>query len=369
MTQITPLYERHLAVAGKMVDFAGWSLPINYGSQIKEHHLVRCEAGMFDVSHMCVSDVAGCEAAEYLQRLLANDVGKLKHIGQALYSCLLDESAGVIDDLIVYRTGQQQFRIVSNAATRAKDMAWLQQQISGFDCQLTALADYAMIALQGPAAREKLASVLPADLLQKAVSLDAFTACWNNELFVACTGYTGEDGFEIILPAGQAIAAWDSLLDSGVHPIGLGARDSLRLEAGMSLYGNDLDEQHTPLESALGWTIAWQPETRDFIGREALRKQQEAGVPQLLTGLILEDRGVIRAGQKVYIGEYESGMITSGGFSPSLGVGIGLVRMAKTDKDYVEVEMRAKRLRARVVRPPFVRQGRSCVTDHDFVSL
>jgi aminomethyltransferase len=354
----TPLYAAHIAAGARMVDFSGWEMPINYGSQIEEHQAVRRDAGMFDVSHMTVVDVRGAGARAYLLRLLANDVSRLVQPGKALYSCMLNERGGVIDDLIAYYLEADYYRLVVNAATRDKDLLWLQAQAPGFDVRIGEQGDLAMIAVQGPLARQKALSALPAGATAEAERLQPFFACRPGDLFIARTGYTGEDGFEITVPAGQASELWDQLLAAGVRPCGLGARDSLRLEAGMNLYGQDMDEDVSPLESALGWTVAMK-DAREFIGRKALEEQKAAGVARRLVGLVLQDKGVLRAGQAVSTAQ-GAGITTSGGFSPTLQQAIAFARIPAGNAVECVVNIRGKNLPARIVRPPFVRQGRAC---------
>jgi len=361
MPRHTPLHPQHLAAKAKMVDFAGWEMPIHYGSQLEEHHQVRRDAGIFDVSHMVVLDLTGPGVIDFLRRLLANDVARITgKPGKALYSCMLNERGGVIDDLIVYFMDDGWFRMVVNAATRDKDLAWIERQAAGFDVDIRERDDLAMIAVQGPNARDKARAAL-GETLEPAMALDPFFATECGELFVARTGYTGEDGFEIMVPAGRAGEVWEALLGADVAPIGLGARDTLRLEAGMNLYGQDMDEDTSPLESGLAWTVALEPAERDFIGRAALEAQREAGVPRRLVGLVLEGRGVLRAHQKVITPAGE-GETTSGSFSPTLGRAIALARVPAGDFDACEVEIRGKRLPARIVRYPFVRHGKPCIT-------
>ncbi len=360
MPRHTPLYQQHLAAQARMVDFAGWEMPVHYGSQLEEHQQVRRDAGMFDVSHMVVLDLSGPGVTDFLRRLLANDVARIQTPGKALYSCMLNERGGVIDDLIVYFMGEGWYRMVVNAATRDKDLAWIAQQAAAFEVSIRERDDLAMIAVQGPNARDKALQAL-GEALAPAMALKPFFAreC-GDELFVARTGYTGEDGFEIMIPAARAGDAWDALLAAGVAPIGLGARDTLRLEAGMNLYGQDMHEDTTPLESGLAWTVAFDPAGRDFIGRAALEAQREAGVPRRLVGLLLEGRGVLRAHQKV-VTPAGPGETTSGSFSPSLGRAIALARVPAGDFERCEVEIRGRRLPARIVQYPFVRNGRPCV--------
>jgi aminomethyltransferase len=357
----TPLFSLHQELGARLVDFGGWDMPVQYGSQIGEHHAVRRAAGVFDVSHMCVIDLRGMRVRAFLERLLANDVGRLRAPGRALYSCLLNESGGILDDLIVYYLGEQYFRLVVNAGTRDKDLAWIRTQAQPFGVEVTERTDLAMLAVQGPEARAKAAQLLsPADATT-ALALEVFQGCELQHWFVARTGYTGEDGFEILMPSADAVPAWRSLNSLGVASCGLGARDTLRLEAGMNLYGNDMDESTQPFESALGWTVALRPAARDFIGRAALAPLAAGGSPRKLIGLILEDRGVLRSHQKVIVPGVGEGEITSGTFSPTLERSIAFARVPAGTGDAVQVDIRGKLLRARVVRPPFVRFGRPLI--------
>lgn len=354
MAKRTPLYARHLALGAKMVDFGGWDMPLHYGSQLQEHHQVRTAAGLFDVSHMTIVDfpdpAATCTLLRYL---LANDVARL-YPGKALYACLLNEAGGVIDDLIVYDRGENGYRLVLNAATRDKDLAWIAPIARRFNAAWRERDDLAMLAVQGPEALAKLDAALGTDTAAVVRASRRFHAVESGGLFIARTGYTGEDGVEILPPAAEASALWDRLLAAGVAPCGLGARDTLRLEAGMSLYGSDMDETTTPLVSGLGWTVAWQPADRDFIGRAALEQQRTAGVPQTFIGLMLEERGVLRSHQTVYDSDHAIGVTTSGAFSPTLNRGIALARVTVGVGDHAQVEVRGKRLSARVVKPPFI---------------
>ncbi|MDH5483655.1 MAG: glycine cleavage system aminomethyltransferase GcvT [Gammaproteobacteria bacterium] len=366
MSQKTVLFDKHVQQGGKIVDFAGWQMPINYGSQIEEHHQVRQDAGMFDVSHMTVVDLTGSRVKAFLQYLLANDVARLKQPGKALYSCMLNEQGGVIDDLIIYGmaindSAEDWVRMVVNAGTRDKDLAWITKQAAAFDVDVKEGSGLAMIAVQGPNAIEKALKVMPLDVSQAAAGLGRFEGAASGEWFVGRTGYTGEDGFEIILPDSEAMGFWDALFKAGVKPCGLGARDTLRLEAGMNLYGTDMDESTSPLISGLGWTIAWEPADRDFIGRQALEQEKAAGVAQKLVGLVLEDKGVLRGHQKVIVAGAGEGETTSGTFSPSLKQAIALARVPAATAEQCQVEIRGKLLNARVVKPVFVRDGKSCI--------
>lgn len=354
----TPLYDQHVSAGAKMVDFGGWDMPLHYGSQMEEHHQVRRDLGMFDVSHMTVVDVTGTEARAYLQYLLANDVARLTLAGKALYSGMLNEKGGVIDDLIVYLTSDG-YRLVVNASTREKDLAWMNRQAESFAVSVTERSDLAMLAVQGPRAREVAASVVSDSRAALINDLKPFQGLPEGDWFIARTGYTGEDGLEIIVPVTDAAALWDALLAAGCKPCGLGARDTLRLEAGMNLYGSDMDESVSPLAANMGWTIAWEPATREFIGRKALEKQREAGNQPKLVGLVLAERAVLRGHQRVIVEGVGEGEITSGSFSPTLGVSIALARVPRDTGDTAKVEIRGKLLDVRVVKPGFVRNGKA----------
>lgn len=355
MIQKTILNQTHREAGAKMVDFGGWDMPIHYGSQIEEHHAVRRDVGMFDVSHMTVIDIHGIGARAYLRHLIANSVEKLKTSGKALYSCMLNEDAGVIDDLIVYFLGETFYRVVVNASTRDKDLAWMKKQASGYDIELLERADFAMLAVQGPNARTKVMSLLSPDAATSIGALGKFSGTDADGLFVARTGYTGEDGFEIMVPEQRAVAFWNALTAAGVRPCGLGARDTLRLEAGMALYGQDMDESVSPYETGLAWTVAMD-EGRSFIGREALERQSAAGTARQLIGLVMDEKGVLRHGQAVYA-DSGQGEILSGTFSPTLSKAIALARIPAGQAGAVEVDIRGKRHPVRIVKYPFVRDG------------
>jgi len=363
MASKSALYDQHLAMGAKMVDFSGWDMPLNYGSQIEEHHAVRKTVGMFDVSHMTIVDVTGADAAEYLRYLLTNDVARLQVKGKALYTGMLNEDGGVIDDLIVYRMTDpsvpgEWFRVVVNCATRDKDLRWMAEQTARFDVALTEQPELSMVAVQGPEAIEKVKSVLNDARGHLIDGLTVFQGADSEGWFIARTGYTGEDGLEIMVPEDEISDFWLALANAGVAPCGLGARDTLRLEAGMNLYGADMDETVSPLVSAMGWTVAWEPETRQFCGRAALQAEKEAGLSSKLVGLVMESRGVLRGQQKVIVEGVGEGEITSGTFSPTLNVSIALARVPKETADQAVVEIRGKQVPVRVVRPPFVRNGK-----------
>jgi aminomethyltransferase len=355
----TPLYDAHLAAGAKMVDFGGWDMPLHYGSQLGEHHQVRRHAGVFDVSHMTIVDVSGEDALSFLRYLLANDVSRLAADGDALYTPMLNPDGGIVDDLIVYRRPTNH-RLIVNSATREKVMQWLQQQSQNFSVTLVHRADLAMLAVQGPEAVAiygRLLELPGADAAALA-ALKPFQAMEAGPVMISRTGYTGEDGLEIMVPAADAEQLWQKLLQAGVQPCGLGARDTLRLEAGLNLYGQDMDETTTPQASRLGWTVAWEPADRDFIGRTALEAERKAGAEHKLVGLVLETRGVMRHGQKVQT-DAGTGTITSGLFSPTLGFSIALARVPRAAKGACQVEIRGKAQPAKIVRPPFVRHGQA----------
>ncbi|AYC34749.1 glycine cleavage system aminomethyltransferase GcvT [Pseudomonas cavernae] len=360
MGQRTPLYAQHLALGAKMVDFGGWDMPLHYGSQVEEHHQVRRDCGVFDVSHMTVVDVSGSQAKVYLQHLLANDVERLQTPGKALYSGMLNERGGVVDDLIVYLS-EAGYRLVVNAATRDKDLAWMQAQSAGFAVELRERGELAMLAIQGPQARAKTSELVSAARAALIAELKPFQGVAEGDWFIARTGYTGEDGLEIILPAGETPAFFNDLVGAGIAPIGLGARDTLRLEAGMNLYGQDMDEETSPLAANMAWTIAWEPAERAFVGRQALEAQRAAGAQPKLVGLVLEERGVLRAHQVVRVEGIGEGEITSGSFSPTLGKSIALARVPAATGERAEVEIRGKWYPVRVVQASFVRYGKALI--------
>ena len=355
----TPLYETHQRLGAKLTDFGGWEMPLHYGSQVDEHHAVRKHAGMFDVSHMCTVEVVGPQAKAFLLFALANNVAKLKTPGRALYSCMLNERGGVVDDLIVYYFDEVTFRLVVNAGTAQKDIDWLNAIVlrEKFDVVLTPRTDVAMIAVQGPEAREAVWKVL-LDSHAATAELKPFNSATVGDFFIARTGYTGEDGFEIILPASRAAAFWAELQSAGVVPCGLGARDTLRLEAGMNLYGQDMNDETTPLESNLAWTVDCSTD-RKFIGRAAL----EATPPtRQLVGLVPLGAGILR-GHQVVQTAHGDGEITSGSFSPTLNKSIAFARIPALVAigDTVQAEVRGKWLDCRVTKFPFVRNGQALI--------
>ncbi|BBL33810.1 aminomethyltransferase [Nitrosomonas stercoris] len=363
MLKTTALNATHRALQAKMVDFGGWDMPLHYGSQLDEHHAVRRDAGMFDVSHMLSVDLHGEQARQFLRTLVANNIDKSTVPGKALYTCMLNPTGGIIDDLIIYFLSESWFRLVVNAGTADKDLDWIAQQSKQYAPELTITPrrDLAMIAVQGPNARAKVWQIIP-DCKADTEELKPFQSVTHGDYFIARTGYTGEDGFEITLPADQAVDFWQKLHAVGVVPAGLGARDTLRLEAGMNLYGQDMDETINPFEAGLGWTVDLKSE-RDFIGKSALLAKT---VNQQLVGLVLLDKGVLRNHQKIITQQTENageGEITSGGFSPTLNQSIALARvpLGVAVGEQVYVEVRNKQLAAKIVKYPFVRNGKVLV--------
>ena len=355
--QQTPLNASHRAAGAQLIDFAGWEMPLHYGSQIEEHHAVRRDAGVFDTSHMLALDLGGESAKDFLGSVLANDVARLKAPGKALYSCLLAEDGGILDDLIVYFLGGTRYRLVVNAATAARDQEWLEGRLPAMT-SLSSRRDLAMLAVQGPQARARFCAALP-EYREAAADLAPFSGAAAGEAFVARTGYTGEDGFELLLPGEIAADAWQRLLAAGVRPCGLGARDTLRLEAGMNLYGQDMDSSVTPLECGLAWTLDLDS-PREFVGKRAVQERPRRFDQR---GLVLEERrGVLRAHQAVRC-EAGEGVITSGSFAPTLQTSIALARLPLivVPGERVQVNVRDKWLDARVVKPPFVRKGRNLI--------
>ncbi|QHM72308.1 glycine cleavage system aminomethyltransferase GcvT [Mixta intestinalis] len=357
----TPLYEQHQACGARMVDFHGWMMPLHYGSQMDEHHAVRNDAGMFDVSHMTIVDLHGERTREFLRILLANDVARLTQPGKALYSAMLNASGGVIDDLIVYFMSENWFRLVVNSATRDKDLAWINEHALPFSVTLQERNDLALIAVQGPEAQQKAQTAFSEAQRQAVSGMKPFFGVEADGWFIATTGYTGESGYEIALPNDQAADLWQRLLAAGVKPAGLGARDTLRLESGMNLYGQEMDEGVSPLAANMGWTICWEPNDRQFIGREALELQREKGTDKLV-GLIMTEKGVLRNELPVHFtdaqGNLQQGIITSGSFSPTLGCSIALARVPAGIGDHAIVQIRNREMPVKVTKPIFVRAGK-----------
>jgi len=386
MLKKTALHPEHVRLGARLVDFAGWDMPIQYQSQLEEHHAVRRDAGMFDVAHMVAVDLHGTQVREFLRRLLANDVARLQLPGKALYSCLLREDGGILDDLIAYMLEDGFFRLVVNAGTAKKDLSWLRSHAPAFGVEVRHRDDLGILAVQGPEAAARLLPLLSATLQSAAAGLENFQAARDGEWFVARTGYTGENGFELVLPHAALVALWTQLLDAGVRPCGLGARDTLRLEAGMNLYGQDMDESTHPLESGLGWTVAWgEPQSgerqardgvagqpgeaglhswaaadRAFIGRAELERQRGKSARKQV-GLVVEGRGIARSHMNLRFANGATGISTSGGFAPTMKQSIALARVDAGAEGPCEIEIRGQWVAARVVKPPFVRHGKILV--------
>jgi aminomethyltransferase len=354
----TVFYPAHINANAKIVEFCGWQMPINYGSQIKEHEAVRTNVGMFDVSHMVITDIHGADAKAFLQYLISNDVAKLEKfgVGKALYSGMLNHDGGVIDDLIVYYTDFG-YRLVTNAGTYVKDIAWIKEQASKFKVELKERKDLAILAVQGPNAINIISKIKPY-LDGKLASLKPFSSLEDNGTFYARTGYTGEDGLEIMVPVAEALNLWQQLYQSGVVPCGLGARDTLRLEAGMNLYGHDMDEAISPSLCNMDWVVDLKDESRDFIGKDAYIKFNASGVKSHQVGLVMDGRGVLREGQKVVVNNQEVGVITSGTFSPTLKVSIAIAHVEKQVTGSASVDVRGNLEPVRIIKLPFVRNGK-----------
>lgn len=364
----TPLFEEHLALGAKMAPFSGWEMPLHYGSQVREHHAVRQGSGVFDVSHMGIVDLIGSRVELLLRFLLSNDVARIPKPGQGQYSLMLNIRAGISDDLIVYRMSHERFFLIVNAATREKDVAWIRVHASAYEVEVIERQDLAILAVQGPEAKKHVGLCLPAlpgtqsNTAEQAIRLPAFHFIEDEGWRIARTGYTGEDGFELIVPHENVITLWESFIRSGATPVGLGARDTLRLEAGLNLYGRDMDGETTPLEAGLGWCVAWEPLSRDFIGRQALEPlyEKETELSNKRVGLVLQVRGILRDQQSIFLEDQSVGRVTSGSYAPTLEKGIALARVAShlPVGALCQVESRGKRLPVRVVRPPFVRHGK-----------
>lgn len=361
MIKETPLFKQHQLLGAKLIEFSGWQMPLHYGSQLAEHMAVREKVGIFDVSHMNIVDIHGENAKTYLRYLLANDVDKLKTRGKALYGCMLNEAGGIKDDLIVYWLGSGAYRLILNAGTREKDLNWLCTQAKAFPAlYFVERTDLSLLALQGPLAAETIFKVFP-EVADNLGALKPFSSLLSNEILIARTGYTGEDGFEIAISSKEVLSLFQHLLELGVQPCGLGARDTLRLEAGMHLYGTDLDEDTSPLESGLAWTVAWEPKGRAFIGRKALEAKRSDPNQKRWVGLILRPKGVLRNHLRVRLEGGREGEITSGGFSPVLKQGIGFARLPEGHEKECLVEIRGKWLPVEIVSLPFVRFGKKVI--------
>jgi aminomethyltransferase len=360
----TPLHARHRSMGARMVEFGGWDMPVEYSGLSDEHLAVRSRAGLFDVSHMGEIEIAGRDALAAVQRITSNDASRLA-VGQIQYSALTTPQGTFVDDVLTYRLADEHFMLVVNAGNIVKDFKWIVDHVvdAGDAAAVNTSSRYALLALQGPAAREILQTLT-------GVPLDQLKYYWFTTGEVAGvrgtisrTGYTGEDGFEVFVPPAAAERVWDAILQAGrpagVVPAGLGARDTLRLEAAMRLYGNDMDERHTVLEADLGWIVGWKKP--DFIGADVLRRQKQEGVPRRLVGFEMLDRAIARHGYDVYVGGQKAGVVTSGTQTPYLKKAIGLaylpVERAEPGHQF-EVDVRGRRVRAQVVPTPFYKRAR-----------
>lgn len=352
----TPMHDMHLAMGAKMINFGGWEMPLHYGSQVEEHQQVRNECGVFDVSHMSITDISGPQAIEFLQLVLSNDVASLD-TGNGHYTAMLNVNGGVIDDLIAFRTAKG-LRLINNAATRQQITQWLQQHAEGYAVSIEQRTDLAHFAIQGPTTMERLPDIFSNSTMQLISRLAPYQCIEDGEWFFSRTGYTGEEGIEIILPVTDSIGLFNDLIANGIPPIGLGARDTLRLEAGFTLLGKDMSEEVSPYSANMHHVVAMQPQERKFIGRKALEQQLTSGITQKLVGLVLEERGVLRSGQPVRISGGVDGVITSGSYSPTIGKAIALARVPVNTAERGEVEIRGKWHPVRVVKPRFVRNGK-----------
>ena len=349
----TSIYHEHLERNAKIMDFFGWELPLHYGSQIDEHMCVREAVGLFDVSHMSILEISGLNSKKFLRYLLANDVAKIS-VGQAMYSCMLNTSGGIIDDLIIYCLSDELYLCVANASNRATDLQWVQKYAKNFEVQADYLIDVSIIALQGPKSEQLLSSVY-----EGVSKIKPFHFGYSGDVMICRTGYTGEDGFELILPSRSSVNLWRTLLNQGAQPCGLGARDSLRLEAGMRLYGSDMNETTTPSSVGLGWTVLIDKE-RDFIGKAALEAQDQEGQGKKLIAVLLKSKGVLRSGQVIYDGDIKCGLITSGSFSPILNVSIGFAYVEGKPRN-LRVSIRERRLPLELINGAFVKRGKILV--------
>jgi aminomethyltransferase len=350
----TPLHDAHVAAGARLVPFAGWEMPVSYEGVRPEHVAVRTACGVFDVSHMGEIETSGPGAADLLQRLLSNDVSRIE-VGGAQYSVLCRDDGGILDDLFTYRLADDRYLTVTNAANHESDFAWFAEHAGDFDVDVTDAIDrYAMLAVQGPEAREIVAALASGELPKRmrTTTMDVAGA----EALVCGTGYTGEDGVELLPPADAATALWDALLAAGARPAGLGARDTLRLEVCFHLYGNDMDEHRNPIEAGLGWCCK---EATGFIGSEAVAAAREAGTEQKLAPFVLTGAGIPRQGNAVVSDDREVGVVTSGTLSPCMDVGIGMayvpVELAEPGTE-LQIDVRGKRRPARIESKPLYRK-------------
>ena len=343
-----------------MIDFNGWEMPIHYGSQLEEHKLVRGSCGIFDVSHMTILDIEGSEDKKFLRSLLSNDITSLQENYDGLYSAMLNDGGGVIDDLTAFKMPFG-YRLVVNCATRKTDLKWIHENSERKSLTIEEREDLAMIAIQGPWTFKILSKFLSSELMANLTTKQPFQGCTDRDTLVTKTGYTGEIGVEIMLPSKKARALWAKAIDSGAYPTGLAARDTLRLEAGMNLYGSEMDETISPLECNMSWVVSLKDEDRNFIGKQSFLKKREKGDFHTLKGLVFKERSIARSHQEVYFDEEKEikGVVTSGSYSPTLKKSIALARIPPTHLRTCVAEIRGKTIKATVGQPRFVRKGKN----------
>ncbi|MDC0207743.1 glycine cleavage system aminomethyltransferase GcvT [Pseudomonadota bacterium] len=349
----TPLHNAHIQLGAKMVNFSNWEMPISYSSLIKEHNAVRNAAGIFDVSHMSVFDFDGGNQIAFFKKIFANDIKKIYKNNKAIYGALLNEEGGILDDLIIYHANNK-FRLVSNCSTREQNKQWLEKYAVEFGVKVMERSDMGILAIQGPDALNKIMEIKEIDA--QVNTLPSFGCMFEGDKLYARTGYTGEDGLELIVPTQDINHLWDQALELGCTPIGLGARDTLRLEAGLNLYGNDMTINNHPYESNLGWTIDMSDKNREFIGKNALLSIDQSK-SQKIVGIILQDKGVLRSGYEI-THEQGKGVVLSGSYSPTLQSSIGLARVDQGYKENGKVMIRNKVLNIDFVSPRFLGQGK-----------
>ena len=349
----TPLNKSHIELGAKMVNFSNWEMPISYSSLIEEHNAVRNTVGIFDVSHMSVFDFDGDNQVAFFEKIFANDIKKIYKDNKAIYGALLNEEGGILDDLIIYHANSK-FRLVSNCSTREQNRQWFEKHAVEFGVKVIERSDMGILAIQGPDALNKILEIKEID--NQANTLQSFGCMFEGDKLYARTGYTGEDGLELIVPTKDINHLWDQALELGCTPIGLGARDTLRLEAGLNLYGNDMTINNHPYESNMGWTIDMSDENREFIGKDALLSIDQSK-SQKIVGIILQDKGVLRSGYEI-THEQGKGVVLSGSYSPTLQSSIGLARVDQGYKENGKVMIRNKLLNIDFVSPRFLGQGK-----------
>ena len=349
----TPLNKSHIELGAKMVNFSNWEMPISYSSLIEEHNAVRNTVGIFDVSHMSVFDFDGDNQVAFFEKIFANDIKKIYKDNKAIYGALLNEEGGILDDLIIYHANNK-FRLVSNCSTREQNRQWFEKHAVEFGVKVLERSDMGILAIQGPDALNKILEIKEID--NQVNTLQSFGCMFEGDKLYARTGYTGEDGLELIVPTKDINHLWDQALELGCTPIGLGARDTLRLEAGLNLYGNDMTINNHPYESNMGWTIDMSDENREFIGKDAILSIDQSK-SQKIVGIILQDKGILRSGYEI-THEQGKGVVLSGSYSPTLQSSIGLARVDQGYKENGKVMIRNKLLNIDFVSPRFLGQGK-----------